>query len=157
MFPRPVAGPLRPVVQAPTKKYNAKARLGRGFTLDELKAASLSAAFARTIGIAVDSRRKNRSEEALARNVARLNEYKAKLVLFPRKADKPKKGDASADDVAAASQLTGALLPIDRTPAAVEYRAVAADAKDASAFNRLRRERSFTKKVRLHTHCNSSK
>ena len=36
-FPRPVAGALRPVVQSQTQRYNFKKRLGRGFTLDELK------------------------------------------------------------------------------------------------------------------------
>ena len=35
--PRPVAGLLRPVVRCPTFKYNTKLRLGRGFSLDELK------------------------------------------------------------------------------------------------------------------------
>ena len=35
--PRPVAGPLRPVVRCPTFKYNTKIRAGRGFTLEELK------------------------------------------------------------------------------------------------------------------------
>ena len=35
--PRPVAGLLRPVVRCPTFKYNSKVRLGRGFTLEELK------------------------------------------------------------------------------------------------------------------------
>ena len=37
IFPRPAAGPLRPVVHAQTVKYNSKERLGRGFTLEELK------------------------------------------------------------------------------------------------------------------------
>jgi len=37
IFPRPAAGPLRPVVHAQTIKYNKKERLGRGFTLEELK------------------------------------------------------------------------------------------------------------------------
>ena len=36
VFPRP-AGALRPVVQAPTLRYNTKARFGRGFSTDELK------------------------------------------------------------------------------------------------------------------------
>ena len=36
-FPRPVAGALRPVVHGQTVKYNAKTRLGRGFSLTELK------------------------------------------------------------------------------------------------------------------------
>ena len=38
--PRPVAGPLRPVVHCQTVKYNNKLRAGRGFTLDEIKASS---------------------------------------------------------------------------------------------------------------------
>ena len=36
-FPRPTAGPLRPIVHGQTIKYNSKKRLGRGFTLEELK------------------------------------------------------------------------------------------------------------------------
>ena len=35
-----------------------KQRAGRGFTLEEVKAAGLSKKFARTIGIAVDHRRR---------------------------------------------------------------------------------------------------
>merc|ERR1712107_920914 len=49
--PRPL-GKLRPVVSCPTYKYNLKQRAGRGFTLEEIKAAGLSKKFARTIGIA---------------------------------------------------------------------------------------------------------
>ena len=37
MFPRPAAGVLKPVVRGQTVKYNLKQRLGRGFTLEELK------------------------------------------------------------------------------------------------------------------------
>lgn len=36
-FPRPAAGVLKPVVRGQTVKYNSKQRLGRGFTLEELK------------------------------------------------------------------------------------------------------------------------
>ena len=36
VFPRPTSA-LRPVVHAQTVKYNSKVRLGRGFTLEELK------------------------------------------------------------------------------------------------------------------------
>merc|ERR1712107_515995 len=39
--PRPL-GKLRPVVSCPTYKYNLKQRAGRGFTLEEIKAAGLS-------------------------------------------------------------------------------------------------------------------
>jgi large subunit ribosomal protein L13e len=58
--PRPVAGPLRPAVRAQTLKYKHKLRQGFGFTAAELKEAGLNAKFARTIGIAVDPRRRNR-------------------------------------------------------------------------------------------------
>ena len=65
MFPRPVAGALRPVVRGQTKRYNTKVRAGRGFTLDELKAAGIPPKHAQTVGICVDHRRKNRSEESM--------------------------------------------------------------------------------------------
>mmetsp|Transcript_6984 Transcript_6984/g.42797 ORF Transcript_6984/g.42797 Transcript_6984/m.42797 type:complete len:117 (+) Transcript_6984:262-612(+) len=35
--PRPVKGMLRPIVHGSTIRYNMKTKLGRGFTLDELK------------------------------------------------------------------------------------------------------------------------
>lgn len=37
IFPRPTAGPLRPVVHGQTLKYNMKVRAGKGFSLEELK------------------------------------------------------------------------------------------------------------------------
>lgn len=92
VFPRPVEK-LRPIVHGQTRKYSAKLRYGRGFSLQELAKAKISPAFARTVGIAVDHRRHDMSEEALQLNVQRLESYKSKLILFPRRADKPKKGD----------------------------------------------------------------
>lgn len=35
--PRPVAGPLRPIVHCPSIRYHTKVRAGRGFTLEEIK------------------------------------------------------------------------------------------------------------------------
>lgn len=93
--PRPVAGQLRPIVRCPTIRYNKKARLGRGFTLEELKAAGIGKRIAHTIGIAVDYRRTNRSLESLQLNAQRLKEYRSRLILFPRKLSKPKKGDST--------------------------------------------------------------
>ena len=37
VFPRPVAGLLRPIVSGQTIKYNLKKRAGKGFTFEELK------------------------------------------------------------------------------------------------------------------------
>lgn len=50
---------------------------------------------ARTIGISVDPRRRNKSTESLQANVQRLKEYRSKLILFPRKPSAPRKGDSS--------------------------------------------------------------
>lgn len=41
LFPRPAAGPLRPVVRCPSIRYHTKLRIGRGFSVEELKVSSL--------------------------------------------------------------------------------------------------------------------
>lgn len=60
-----------------------------------MQAAGIRKREARTIGIAVDYRRQNKSVESLQQNVQRLKEYRAKLILFPKKMSKPRKEDAS--------------------------------------------------------------
>merc|ERR1711935_866918 len=45
---------------------------------------------ARSIGVAVDHRRRNRSAESLQLNSQRLKEYKAALIVFPKKRTKVK-------------------------------------------------------------------
>jgi len=81
--PRPLHK-LRPVVACPTQRYNMKVRAGRGFSLQEIKKAGLkSGHYARTLGISVDNRRRNKSIEGLTRNVKRLKQYMERLVLFP--------------------------------------------------------------------------
>eukprot|EP00124_Ichthyophonus_hoferi_P001516 Ihof_evm1s81 gene=Ihof_evmTU1s81 len=93
--PRPVSGSLRPVVRGQTSKYNTRVMAGRGFTLVELKTAGIPVKFARTIGICVDHRRTNRSEQSLLANVQRLKEYRSRMILFPRNVKTPKKGDST--------------------------------------------------------------
>lgn len=90
---------LRPAVRAQTVRYNRKIREGRGFTLAELKEAGIGKKEARGIGIVVDHRRRNLSEEGKALNVERLKVYKTRLIVFPRNAKKPKKGDSTVSDV----------------------------------------------------------
>jgi len=70
--PRPL-GKLRPLVMGQTRKYASKVRVGRGFSLAELKAAGLTGAFAQSVGIAVDHRRHNKNAETMDANVKRLN------------------------------------------------------------------------------------
>jgi len=95
LSPAPVSGALRPLVHCPTQKYNSKIKLGRGFTLEELKSAGINKKLALTIGISVDHRRTNKCAESKDLNVKRLADYKSKLVVFPRKSGKKhiKKGD----------------------------------------------------------------
>merc|ERR1711893_495860 len=140
--PRPLAGPLRPIVRCPTFKYNTRVRAGRGFSLDELKAAGLSKQEARTVGIAVDHRRKNRSVESLQQNVQRLKEYRSKLILFPRKASQPKKGDATEEEMKMATQLTGPIMPIKTTYKREKARKISDEEKKYSAFTALRQARA---------------
>lgn len=143
VFPRPAAGPLRPVVRGQTIKYNSKQKLGRGFTLEELKEAGIPRKLAPTIGIAVDHRRRNRSLESLQENVNRLKAYKSNLVVFPRhrNSKKPKAMDGSAEECQTATQLKGAIQPISKAAPTLEKVAITADMKAAPAYSKLRVER----------------
>lgn len=140
-FPRP-AGKLRPQVHGQTLKYNMKLREGRGFSLEELKAAGIPKKLAPTIGIAVDHRRRNRSLEGLQANVQRLKTFKAKLVIFPRRARKMKAGDSTPEELASATQVQGSVLPIVREKAAAELVKVTEEMKSFSAYSKLRVERT---------------
>merc|ERR1712151_314142 len=105
--PSPADGPLRSIVRCATQKHNRRVRAGRGFTLAELREAQIGAKLARTIGIAVDPRRTNRSVQAFQKNVARLREYKASLIVFPTKNEKRKlkKGTAKTADAADSNHI----------------------------------------------------
>merc|ERR1711915_751410 len=45
-------------------------------------------------------------------NVQRLKEYKSKLIIFPKKLSKPKKGDATEEEMKMATQLVGKVMPV---------------------------------------------
>ena len=79
--------------------------------MDEIKAAGLGQAFARSIGISVDHRRRNKSQESLELNKKRLQAYLSKLVIFPKKEGVPKKGLVpDSTDLKVADQNTDAKL-----------------------------------------------
>ncbi|RMD39884.1 hypothetical protein DV735_g5248, partial [Chaetothyriales sp. CBS 134920] len=148
--PRPVDR-LRPVVRAPTVKYNRRARAGRGFTFQELKEAGIPRKLAPTIGIAVDHRRQTTNEETLALNVARLKSYKARLILFPRKSGQHKKLDSSPEEVKAASsekvaKSIAGVLPIDSQTgleyAISEVKTSALPKGEEAAYRKLRLARA---------------
>jgi len=127
---------LRPAVRAQTVRYNRKVREGRGFTLAELKEAGIGRKEARGVGIVVDHRRRNLSEEGKKLNVERLQAYKARLIVFPRKAGKPKKGDSSAEDLKAPTTRAHVALPVAQ-PAEAPRKITAAE-KEFKAFRTLR-------------------
>lgn len=140
--PRPTDA-LRPVVHCPTSKYNMKVRAGRGFSLEELKAAGLPRQFAKSIGIAVDHRRQNRSQESMDANVERLTAYKSQLILFPRKHGKSKKGDSDASTIAEAKQISvSASFPISQPKVDITPRAITAEEKEGSRYHDQRMIRS---------------
>ena len=139
--PRPL-GLLRPAVRPATVRYNFKLRAGRGFTFDELKKAGIAKKQARSIGIAVDHRRRNQCEESLVENVARLAEYKSKLMILPR-GSKAKKGDTSRAEAKDATlmQTCKSVLPIRQAPLRIKSRAITAEEKSSSAYLILRKAR----------------
>ncbi len=142
--PRPVSGDLKPVVHCPTRKYNSKVKLGRGFSLAELAAAKISAKVAPTIGISVDHRRTNKSQETLDANVKRLVEYKNKLVVFPKRSGKKavKKGDTPNS---AKKELGQSKADVNALPAAepaVTTGAVTEEMKEFKAYATLRHARN---------------
>lgn len=112
-----------------------------------LQAAGIPRQYAPTIGISVDARRQNLSEESLAANVERLKAYTARLILFPKKSNKPKKGDSSKEELKAAAEgisSTGAAFPIvgvDKTISTIKKSDLPA-AIEGGAFRKLRAERS---------------
>ncbi|KAI3893293.1 hypothetical protein MKW92_016509 [Papaver armeniacum] len=147
IFPRPTSGPLRPVVHGQTLKYNMKVRAGRGFSLEELKSAGIPKKLAPTIGISVDHRRRNSSLEGLQTNVQRLKTYKAKLVVFPRRAGKIKAGDSTPEELATATQVTGSFMPIVPERPAFDLVKVTDEMKSVKGYAKLRLERMNAKHV----------
>jgi len=138
---------LRPAVRCPTLKYNTKLRAGRGFTLDELKEAKVRRKEALTIGIPVDHRRKNRSDESLQLNVQRLKTYRSKLIIFPKNAKKPKNADSESAETSTAVQQKGTVLPIKQLWTKEKARPITEEERAVSAYATLRKARSDARLV----------
>merc|ERR1719230_1876830 len=125
-----------------------KLRLGRGFTLAELKEAKIPPKMARTIGISVDHRRRNRCTESLQENVNRLKLYKSKLLLFPRGsgAKAVKKGDTPKSELTNVAQNTlKEIIPVPKPALRVKARAITADEQEFSAYKTLKKARTDKK------------
>ena len=125
-----------------------KLKYGKGFSLQELKDAGLTQTFAQTVGISVDYRRTDSNLATLKRNVQRLKNYKSKLILFPKKAGKPKNGEI-ADSTAEVLKSTDAktqnsdkhLVEIAAPKKRQKQAKITAEMKAAKVYTKLRQER----------------
>jgi len=110
VYPMP-AEKLRPIVRCSSIRYNIKQRLGRGFTPEECRAAGLDYNYARTIGIAVDMRRRNMNKETFDENVERIKVYTSRLTFYKSKDEAKRSGVA---------QHVGNIMPVTKTVPVVQ-------------------------------------
>ena len=143
---------LRPAVHCQTVRYAGRIRSGRGFSLVELKAAGLNKSYARSIGISVDHRRKNTSQESIDRNVERLNEYLSRVIIFPRPGKGRKAMDAPQEEIDAIDASASVMkhpMAVYNVKVEEEPRAITDEDRAHSAYKTLRINR---KNVRLVGH-----
>ena len=149
-FPRPVES-LRPIVRCPSRRYSMKLREGRGFSYAELKAAHISPLYARTIGIAVDKRRRNKSMESLRTNVARLQEYVKNLMILPINPAKVHAGETPKEEFAKAVQHKGEIMPFaKKTPLTIGSMVLTEKDRKVSAYGTLRMARADARYGKRH-------
>ncbi|KAK2197183.1 Ribosomal protein L13e [Babesia duncani] len=150
---RPV-GYLRPLVRMMSQRYNYKLRLGRGFTIQELKAAGISKKVAMSIGIAVDHRRYNKCAESLDLNVKRLKTWLSKLVMIPRKGNAKKGFAGIPDDVpkdrlkemVLTQQKIKTVMPVVQDAVEEKPRKVGAKEQAENVYQKIRLARKALKK-----------
>ncbi|CAI9596146.1 unnamed protein product [Staurois parvus] len=142
--PRPVAGPLRPVVRCPTVRYHTKNRAGRGFSLEELKGRSHHRHLCGPARAAATGQRKVEVGKSLQTNVVqRLNGVSLQTDHLPtHNPSPPKKGDGSAEELKMATQLKGPVMPIRQTFKKEKARVISEDEKNFKAFASLRMARA---------------
>merc|ERR1712167_516755 len=96
----------------------------------------LSKLEAKSLGISVDYRRRNKSVEGNQLNEQRLREYRANLMVFPRNAKAAKKGwktDASAEETAVATQFVGkVVMKTGASESKVETMKITSEMKEAN-------------------------
>lgn len=105
-----------------------------------------------TVGIAVDFRRQNLSEESLTINVARLKAYKERLIVFPRKGAKhAKAGDSKDIDLSKIQTVSSVSASLPFTPVGAGVTEIKKSdipaAIEGGAFVALRKARSDARLV----------
>ena len=83
--------------------------------------------------------------ESLQRNVQRLKEYQSKLILFPVKSSKPRKGDATEEDIKKATQMEGHVMPVKQVVKRQRAMELTDDLKKFKAFNSIRQARAVAR------------
>lgn len=145
---------MRPAVRGQTNRYNSKIRLGRGFTRKELVAAGVNSLdYARSIGIAVDVRRKDTSNETLKLNANRLKDYLSRVILYPEKLESmlrnpllPKPNPKFLQHQKLKTQNTHAqVLPLPKSEVGYSFTTITKEMKDNVAFKTLRTELKTSK------------
>lgn len=121
-----------------------------------VQAAGIHKREAPTIGITVDFRRRNHSEEGFRANVQRLKKYKSKLVLFPRGGKAPKKvadkkkanpNATTKADLLKVPQIKGVVLPLTRAKPRAESMKISEIETKQGAYSLLRAARAVAKSV----------
>jgi len=140
---------LRPIVRGQTNKYNTKIKLGKGFTERELREAGIRGlSYARSLGIAIDPRRKDTSKETLDLNVGRIKEYLSRMILYPRKEKKPEKKpqvpEATEDKLKSAeagiqNTLKG-VIELPKKEVGYSFEPITDDMKKYNAYETQRKE-----------------
>ena len=140
---------LRPIVHGQTNKYNTKIKLGRGFTEKELKEAGIRGlSYARSLGIAIDLRRKDTSKETLDLNAGRIKEYLSKMILYPRKENKPEKKpqvpEATAEKLNSAEakvqNTIKGVIELPKKEVGYSFEAITDDMKKKNVYQTQRKE-----------------
>lgn len=138
---------LRPAVRGQTRRYNNKIKLGRGFTVAELKLSGIKGLeYARSIGIAIDTRRKDTCSETQKLNVERIKEYTSRMILHPRKRNdkKPQVLEATADQLKSAEatqqNTTRSVIPLPKAESAFSWTAISKKMQDDIVYKTLRKE-----------------
>lgn len=107
----------------------------------------MTVGFARTIGVAVDSRRRNKSVESRQRNIQRLKEYRSNLILYPLNEKKIRKGESTPEECKLATQHVGPVMPLQKEVPTIEFREITKEEKNFKAYATLRAARSDARLV----------
>jgi len=150
---------LRPAVRGQTRRYNNKLTLGRGFTVAELKAAGIKGLnYARSIGIAIDLRRKDTCSETQKLNAQRIKDYVSRMILYPKRNrpdKKPQVLEATSNQLksgeAVQQNKTRAVIPLPKQESAFSFSTISKEMAADIVYKRLRKEwkdqTGFTRKL----------